>query len=85
MDIKLPKKDGVEATCEIRKFRKNIPIIAQTAGAMECELEKFNSCGINDYIIKPYTQSEVLKKIQKYLIPYKLLHNNDTPVTVWTS
>ena len=68
MDIKLPLKDGIEATKDIRRFRKNIPIIAQTANAMACEVEKFYASGINDYITKPYKQFDVLRKVQKFLV-----------------
>jgi len=68
MDIKLPLKDGIEATKDIRRFRENIPIIAQTANAMTSEVEEFRTSGINDFITKPYKQFDVLKKIQKFLI-----------------
>ena len=68
MDIKLPLKDGIEATKDIRRFRENIPIIAQTANAMACEVEKFYASGINDYITKPYKQFDVLRKVQKFLV-----------------
>ncbi len=68
MDIRLPLKDGVEATKDIRRFRENIPIIAQTAGAMACEIEKFYASGIDDYITKPYKQSDILRKVQKFLV-----------------
>ncbi|MCF6366568.1 MAG: response regulator [Bacteroidales bacterium] len=67
MDIKLPGKGGIDATKEIRYFRKNVPIIAQTATAMLCELKTFYFCGMDDYITKPYTQEELLQKVDRHL------------------
>ncbi|MEZ5197809.1 MAG: response regulator [Bacteroidales bacterium] len=34
MDIKMPVMSGLEAITEIKKFRKDLPIVVQTAYAM---------------------------------------------------
>jgi two-component system cell cycle response regulator DivK len=67
MDIRLPKMNGYEATKEIRKFRPDIPIIAQTAYVMEEEKHKVIEVGCNDLITKPIKKDLLLRKISKYI------------------
>jgi len=68
MDIKLPTIDGYEATRQIRKFNKDVIIIAQTAYALEGDREKAIAAGCNDYISKPIKKDELLEKISKILL-----------------
>jgi CheY-like chemotaxis protein len=67
MDIKLPDISGFEATRQIRKLNKTIPIIAQTALVLESEKEKCIKAGCNDHITKPIEIEKLLKTISKYL------------------
>ncbi len=67
MDIRLPKMDGFQATREIRKFRPDLPIIAQTAYVMEDEIDKVLEAGCNDLVTKPIDKEVLLKKMSKYL------------------
>jgi signal transduction histidine kinase/ActR/RegA family two-component response regulator len=62
MDIKMPVMNGYEATREIRKFNKNVFIIAQTAFALSGDQEKSMEAGCNEYLSKPINNS-VLKAI----------------------
>jgi len=67
MDIQLPVMNGLDATMEIRKFRKNMPIIALSAYVYEYDKKKYFDAGINDFLAKP-VKSEKLKEIMsKYL------------------
>ena len=68
MDIKMPKMNGLEATRKIRKFNKEIPIIAQTAYAMANDRKNALKAGCNDYLSKPIKLSEIDKMVQKYLL-----------------
>ena len=63
MDIKMPAMDGLEATRKIREFNKNIPIIAQTAFALQGDREKALEAGCNDYLTKPVKAEELRSKI----------------------
>ncbi|MBI9036281.1 MAG: response regulator [Bacteroidales bacterium] len=67
MDIQLPGINGYEATTEIRKFNKEIPIIAQTAYAMYDDVVKALDAGCNDFIAKPIKSKKLLGLIDKYL------------------
>ena len=67
MDIKLPRMSGLEATKHIRKFNKEVPIIAQTAYAMEGDSDMALQAGCNDYISKPVTVKTLLEKINSFL------------------
>jgi PAS domain S-box-containing protein len=65
MDIKMPVMNGFQATEEIRKTNKSIPIIAQTAYAMAEDRQKAIDFGCNDYLAKPISEemlSEIIKK-----------------------
>ena len=67
MDLMMPIMDGYQATEHIRnlsnKNQKNIPIIALTADVTSKDVEKCNLVGMNDYLSKPFTPDELLKKI----------------------
>lgn len=67
MDIKMPDLNGYEATKIIREFNKDIIIFAQTAYALPGDREKAIAAGCNDYISKPYNQSELTGLIDKYI------------------
>jgi PAS domain S-box-containing protein len=67
MDIQLPKMNGYDATREIKKIRKDLPVIAQTAYAMAGDREKSIEAGCNDYITKPLNIETLLPKINQFL------------------
>jgi CheY-like chemotaxis protein/two-component sensor histidine kinase len=67
MDIKMPGEfDGYETTQKIREINQQIPIIAQTAYAMESDKMKALDAGCNDYISKPYSPNDLRLLIQQY-------------------
>lgn len=53
MDLQLPDLDGFNATREIRKFNKVIPIIALTSVLMPWAYDECIECGMNGFISKP--------------------------------
>ena len=67
MDINMPEMDGYEATRELKKLYPELPIIAQTANAVEGDLEKALDAGCNDYISKPIKKEVLLASIEKYI------------------
>jgi signal transduction histidine kinase/CheY-like chemotaxis protein/PAS domain-containing protein len=62
MDIKMPVMNGHIAAKQIKEFRQNLPIIAQTAFALEIEKEKYSE-PFDDYITKPFKTDELKLKI----------------------
>ncbi len=68
MDVQMPVKNGIETTLYIRdKIDKNIPIIALTANALKKEQERCLSCGMNDYISKPFDEDELIHLIAQWM------------------
>jgi len=66
MDIRMPGMNGYEAIRRIRKFNKEVIIIAQTAFALSGDREKAMDAGCNDYIAKPIKKEELIKLVKKY-------------------
>ncbi len=66
MDIQMPEMNGYEATQQIRKFNKDVIIIAQTAFGLLGDNVKAFEAGCNDYIKKPILKNALLLLIQKY-------------------
>ena len=68
MDIKMPVMGGIEATRQIKSFRKDLPIIVVTAFAQAGDERRFKEGGCDDYISKPFKKEELLGLIGKYII-----------------
>lgn len=67
MDIRMPELDGYEATRQIKAFKPNIPIVAQTAYVMSNEKGKVLQAGCDDLIVKPIRLRVLLTVCAKYL------------------
>lgn len=67
MDLSMPVMNGLEATTAIKVFRSELPIIAQTAYAMEADREKTFQAGCDDYISKPIRRKVLLELLDKYI------------------
>jgi CheY-like chemotaxis protein len=67
MDIQIPVIDGYDATNEIRKFRPDLVIIAQTAYDRASEHGQLSEAGFNDYITKPLIPDALIRKIVSHL------------------
>ncbi len=67
MDIKMPKINGFEATEEIRKFNKDVYIIAQTAYSQVSDKVKVIEAGCNEFISKPINKKKLLELISNVI------------------
>ena len=70
MDIRMPVMDGLEATREIKSFRKDLPIIALTAWVLNREEQSAFDAGCDDFLIKPVNSKQLFNKLQKYGFVY---------------
>lgn len=66
MDIKIPKLSGEKAALKIRELSPNAIIIAQSAYALEHEVEKYAHI-FNAYLTKPIKQEVLAMELDKYL------------------
>lgn len=67
LDIKLPRKNGFEVFKEIRSVNDSLPIIAQTAYAMQNEEEKIRQSGFNDYLSKPLVKQKLIESMARFI------------------
>ncbi len=78
MDIQMPEMDGVQTTRHIRKELKlDLPIIALTANAFRHDIDKYLRAGMNDFVIKPYDEADLLRKVNFYLNNRKQFSETD--------
>ena len=66
MDMKMPVMDGLTATVEIRKFNKELPIVALTAHAFDSDRAAALEAGCNDYLAKPVDKARLMSVLRKY-------------------
>ncbi len=69
MDIQLPDIDGLEVTKQLRAAGINTPIIATTAYSFDDELQNFIKSGMNDVLLKPFRQENIVQLIKKWAAP----------------
>ena len=67
LDIRLPDANGWDIAMEIKKIRPNLPVIVQTAYAMESDRIRSKEINCNDYISKPINRELLLKKISNFI------------------
>jgi CheY-like chemotaxis protein len=68
MDIRLPDISGLDVTRKIKKLKKNIPVIAQTAYASDEDKIRCIESGCQEFISKPINYNNMLKVLNKYLL-----------------
>jgi len=73
MDLLMPVLNGFELIPMIRALPKYaiVPIIIITTEGRPEIKEKAANLGVNDFIVKPFSQNELNDKVEKYLKMYK--------------
>ncbi len=67
MDCQMPQLDGFEATAHLRARGMSTPIIALTAYALEEDERQCLSVGMNDFLSKPFRQSDLKAVLSRWL------------------
>jgi signal transduction histidine kinase/ligand-binding sensor domain-containing protein/CheY-like chemotaxis protein/HPt (histidine-containing phosphotransfer) domain-containing protein len=72
MDCQMPVLDGYDATVEIRQHEAatqamRTPIIALTAGTTDTDKARCKQVGMDDYIAKPFTISDIRNALEMYV------------------
>lgn len=71
MDCQMPVLDGWETTGLIRRIEattgRHVPIIAMTAAAMVGDKERCLDVGMDDYLCKPFTESQLQAVIERWI------------------
>lgn len=68
-DIHLPKKDGYEVACQVKRnpVMCSIPLVAVTALAMVGDRDKVLAAGFDGYISKPIIAKRFVEQVESYL------------------
>ncbi|MFN0043222.1 MAG: response regulator [Alphaproteobacteria bacterium] len=69
MDISMPEMDGIAATRAIRSLAPpvcDVPILALTAHAMVGDRERCLAAGVDDYLPKPVSRSDLLERVERF-------------------
>jgi two-component system cell cycle response regulator DivK len=67
MDIQLPDMNGWQATRIIKKVKKNLPVIVQSAYALESHIKKSFEAGCDYFVSKPINSDILFQYVQKVL------------------
>ncbi|HYW94976.1 MAG TPA: response regulator [Bacteroidales bacterium] len=69
MDIRLTGIDGYQATREIKSSNPRLPVVAQTAYALQGDKEKAIEAGCDAYISKPIRISKLMEIFNNIFYP----------------
>ncbi|WP_101443401.1 PAS domain-containing hybrid sensor histidine kinase/response regulator [Pontibacter ramchanderi] len=67
MDVQMPGISGLEAARTLRQENYTTPIIAFSASAYSSDIENSLASGMNDYLCKPFEQSELIGLLKKWV------------------
>ena len=81
LDIKMPRKTGLEVLEEIRQDEKlrYMPVVILTSSKEERDLYKGYKLGVNAYVVKPVNHSSFIETISEIGLFWAVI--NETPPT----
>lgn len=66
-DIQMPEMSGFELCIQIKKIDKQMPVLLMTGHGSEYNNRQVISGGADDYITKPFKNTEIIKKISGFI------------------
>ena len=66
LDIMMPDMDGIEVCSKIRQ-KSNVPVLFLTAKSQDKDKVEAYSTGGDDFLVKPFSQTELLMKIKSLI------------------
>jgi DNA-binding response OmpR family regulator len=75
LDLMLPGKDGISICREIRE-KVDIPILMVTAQMTDNDKIRGLGFGADDYIIKPFSPTELVARVKSHIVRYRRLTRN---------
>ena len=80
LDLKLPKRDGMEVLREIRadERTKHVPVVVLTSSQQESDIVKTYELGVSSYIVKPVDFDQFTEAVRTMGF-YWLLLNEPPP------
>jgi two-component system, OmpR family, response regulator RpaB len=67
LDLLLPRRDGLDVLCEMRKICPTRPVIILTARGTEEDRVRGLKMGADDYVVKPFSARELLARVEAVL------------------
>ncbi len=72
MDCQMPVMDGYQATIKMRRMealsKRRIPIVAMTANASEADRDACIACGMDDFLPKPISETDLIESLRRNLM-----------------
>ncbi|MCL4483110.1 MAG: PAS domain S-box protein [Bacteroidetes bacterium] len=66
MDIKMPRLNGLEASIKIKELDPKLPVIAQSAFALQGDIDKAFESGCDGYLVKPVNKEKLFTLLEKF-------------------
>lgn len=76
LDLMLPEIDGFEI-CKRIRLTKNVPILMVTAKKEEIDKMRGFALGADDYMVKPFSPSELVTRVKAHIARYNRLVNRE--------
>lgn len=68
LDLEMPEMNGMDVLTEIRRFNTVLPVIMLTAYGTMAKEQEARQCGVNEFLAKGSTLSQLLLVIQKVVM-----------------
>ncbi len=72
MDVRMPRMTGYEACKQIKAdpLTEKIPVVFLSAKGQESEIRVGMEAGAEEYLLKPFSPSELTEKVTELLVKY---------------